>query len=82
MHTAAENFSTLGAAEVAPAEVTAVVPLVTAWIVISPVALSLRIDIAVPIGKLKVASVGMLTVLADELVKVNSFWYSSPLNKV
>jgi hypothetical protein len=56
----------LGAAGVPAADTTVVVPEVTALIVKSP-APELRKDIAVPTGKLYVASVGMLTVFADPL---------------
>jgi len=75
-HTAARFTDTLGLALVAPADVTVVVPGVVAEIVVSAVPV-FKMVMAVPMPKLVVASVGMLTVLADALDVMTRTWYWS-----
>ncbi len=65
---------TLGAALDAPDEVTVVVPAEAAWIVVSAVPVFNTV-ITVPIAKLVVASVGMLTVLAEAFDVKTRTWY-------
>ena len=74
MQAALRYCARVGCALVAPADVTVVVPGVVAEIVVSAVPV-LRIVMAVPMPKLVVASVGMLTVLAEALDVMTRTWY-------
>jgi hypothetical protein len=76
MQTAALLTATLGDALVAPADVTVVVPGVVADMVVSAAPV-FKIVMAVPMPKLVVASVGMLTVLAEALDVMTRTWYWS-----
>lgn len=76
MQTAPRCCATVGDALVAPAEVTVVVPGVTALMVNKPAPV-LMIVIVVPMPKLVVASVGMLTVFVEALEVKTRTWYWS-----
>ncbi len=76
MMAAARCWANVGDALVAPAEVTVVVPGVTALMVKRPAPVLITV-IAVPMPKLVVASVGMLTVLVLALeVRIRTWYWS------
>jgi hypothetical protein len=74
MQTADLYCPRVGAAAVAPADRTVVVPDVTALIVHVPVPM-LRTVMAVPIGKATEALVGILNAIAEDLFIISSNWY-------
>ena len=74
MQVAALCCAKVGDALTAPADVTVVVPGVTALMVKRPAPVLIMVT-AVPMPKLVVASVGMLTVLVEALEVRISTWY-------
>lgn len=81
MQVAALCCAKVGDALVAPADVMVVVPGVTALMVRRPAPVLMMVT-AVPMPKLVVASVGMLTVLVEALEVRISTWYWSVLASV